>query len=165
MQGFLGGEGGGLQADTFTAERCSSHWMTRVDTPARRPAAKPANKTSPPKRIKMATATHLCCWHCCDCVLPVRPLLLCVCAPTLVASWDVEGHLHESVLPVISCIVYMELKQHLVLQKVVHILRGRISIVCTILVVCSLEPDPRECLPCHQLCRLRGIQAAPHPAA
>jgi hypothetical protein len=55
---FLGGGGGLLQVETFTAERYSPHWMNWVDTPARRPAARPANKTSPPKNTKMATATH-----------------------------------------------------------------------------------------------------------
>jgi hypothetical protein len=39
--------GGVLQVDTFTAERYSPHRMDCVDTPARRPAARPANKTSP----------------------------------------------------------------------------------------------------------------------
>ena len=55
----FGGGGRLLQVDTFTAERYSPHWMNWVDTPARRPAARPANKTSPQKtHTKMATATH-----------------------------------------------------------------------------------------------------------
>jgi hypothetical protein len=53
---FLGEGGRLLQVDTFTAERYSPHWMNWVDTPARRPAARPANKTSPQKQhTKMAT--------------------------------------------------------------------------------------------------------------
>jgi hypothetical protein len=45
--------------DTFTAERYSPHWMNWADTPARRPAARPANKTRPPPPTDthMATAT------------------------------------------------------------------------------------------------------------
>jgi hypothetical protein len=56
---FLGGGGRLLQVDTFTAERYSPHWMNWVDTPARRPAARPANKTSPQKHTHQnGTATH-----------------------------------------------------------------------------------------------------------
>ena len=46
LRHIIGG-GGVLQVDTFTAERYSPHWMNWVDTPARRPAARPANKTTP----------------------------------------------------------------------------------------------------------------------
>jgi hypothetical protein len=40
---------GRLQVDTFTAGRDAAHWMHWVDTPARRPAARPANKAPNPQ--------------------------------------------------------------------------------------------------------------------
>ena len=39
---------GRLQVDTFTAGRDAPHWMVWVDTPARRPAGRPAGGGGPP---------------------------------------------------------------------------------------------------------------------
>jgi hypothetical protein len=71
-------------------------------------------RNTPPSRPRQR-ATHLGSRYGHDCVLAVCALLLCVCAPVLVASRHMEGHLNQSVLLVICCVVYMELKQHLIL--------------------------------------------------
>ena len=66
-QAFMLG-GGRLQVDIFIAEWYSTHWMIWVDTPASRPAARPANKTSPPNEAwlpnELATRYRLrgCLW-------------------------------------------------------------------------------------------------------
>lgn len=49
---------GRLQVDTFTAGRDAPHWMIWVDTPARRPAGRPA--TPPPKKHRYGNNHTVC---------------------------------------------------------------------------------------------------------